>query len=169
MTISKNCDEDIKLTVNKEFLEISEITTFYNDKDDIVEKKLSWKIKLGLKNYEYVWSNKDIITNDYLYDGNWYELKTGKQVDINILNDSNINNNSSAFTPLNAILEVFGNLLSKSPPSSTKSSLFSSLPPSTIYINVPKQTTNVTINTKKTIIFFDPSFSACNKISPSLQ
>lgn len=51
LLIFNNFDEDIKLTVNKEFLEISEITTFYDDMDDIVEKKLSWKIKLGLKNF----------------------------------------------------------------------------------------------------------------------
>ena len=32
-------------------------------------------------------NNGKIITNDYLYDGNWYELETGKQIDLNTLSE----------------------------------------------------------------------------------
>lgn len=32
-------------------------------------------------------NNGKIITNKYLYDGNWYELQTGKQIDLNTLSE----------------------------------------------------------------------------------
>ena len=32
-------------------------------------------------------NNGKVITNDYLYDGNWYELETGKQIDLETLSE----------------------------------------------------------------------------------
>ena len=48
-------------------------------------------------------------------DGNAISELQADPVETKILNDSNTNISSSAFTPLNAILDVFGVLFSKSP------------------------------------------------------